>query len=621
MKKASIIAISLLFIAGFFNSCKEKDEVPVLSDTVDATNITGTTATSGGIVVDEGTSSVISRGVCWSIDTKPTISDAYTTDGSGIGSFASNITGLNGATTYYVRAYATNKEGTGYGTVVTLTTLGESPNATILTATEITTSTATLNCIINPNYLATTVTFEYGTTTDYGIKSNYAQNPVSGNSNTNINTILSGLLPGTIYHCRIKAENSLGITYGGDIVFTTLGNKPSITNTSVTDLSTNGATLKCDVNANYLPTTITFEYGTTTDYGNASDYAQNPLSEGTGTDTNINTNISGLLPGTLYHYRIKAVNSLGTTYSQDFTFTTLGGKPSIISTSILFLASNEVNINGIINANYLPTLVTIEYGATADYGSVAEGSPNPVTGSSNSNFSASISGLTIENTYHYRIKAVNELGIAYGEDNTFTLISQLTDIDGNTYHQIVIGTQTWMAENLKVTQLNDGTDIQLATTPATWSTISTPGYCWYNNDETTFKATYGALYNWHAVNTAKLCPSGWHVPSDAEWTILTDFLGGLDVAGGKLKKDGTNFWINPNTGATNESLFSAMPGGYRTYRAEGSFCHAYDDGTWWSSTPASGTTAWSRAMLYNSAAVLTPVNEKNYGVSVRCIKD
>src|SRR5271157_74086 len=120
-------------------------------------------------------------------------------------------------------------------------------------------------------------------------------------------------------------------------------------------------------------------------------------------------------------------------------------------------------------------------------------------------------------------------------DNAAGRISKntVTDIDGNVYHTINIGTQEWLAENLRTTRYSDGSPIPLVTDSLTWGKLITPGYCWYNNDSATFGRTYGALYNWHAVNTKKLAPKGWHVPSDSEWTILINFLGGEDVAGGQ----------------------------------------------------------------------------------------
>jgi uncharacterized protein (TIGR02145 family) len=159
----------------------------------------------------------------------------------------------------------------------------------------------------------------------------------------------------------------------------------------------------------------------------------------------------------------------------------------------------------------------------------------------------------------------------------------------------------------------------LVTDGIAWSNLITPGYCWYGNDEATYKNMYGALYNWYAVNVSSLCPSGWHVPNDAEWTILTNYLSKGDKVGGKLKDSGTTNWKIPNIGATNYSGFTALPGGYR-----------FDDGTYtylgsrvylWSSTEYSISDAWNRYMLYSDANVYRLFSHKTNGLSVRCIKD
>lgn len=195
----------------------------------------------------------------------------------------------------------------------------------------------------------------------------------------------------------------------------------------------------------------------------------------------------------------------------------------------------------------------------------------------------------------------------------------VTDVDGNVYHTVTIGSQVWMVENLKVTHYNDGTDIPLVEYGWDWVGLTTPGYCWFNNDSATYN-TRGAMYNWYAVNTGKLCPKGWHVPTDAEWTILINYLGGPSVAGGKLREAGTLHWTSPNTGATNESKFTLLPGGYRAYQ-NGTFLYLNDNSTLWSSTSITSSTAWSRSISYNSTEVLSVSNMNTYGISVRCIKD
>jgi uncharacterized protein (TIGR02145 family) len=174
----------------------------------------------------------------------------------------------------------------------------------------------------------------------------------------------------------------------------------------------------------------------------------------------------------------------------------------------------------------------------------------------------------------------------------------VTDIDGNVYHTVTIGTQTWMVENLKTTHYRDGEAIPYVTDSAIWNGLSTPAYCFYNNDAVANKATYGALYNWYTASSPKLCPVGWHVPTDAEWTTLMTYLGGQIVAGGKLKEQGTAHWNSPNTGADNSTGFTAVPGGCRTM----GLIQFYEIGTfgyWWSSTETSAKFAWYRYILTN----------------------
>lgn len=200
----------------------------------------------------------------------------------------------------------------------------------------------------------------------------------------------------------------------------------------------------------------------------------------------------------------------------------------------------------------------------------------------------------------------------------FIANSQVKDIDGNVYKTIKIGTQTWMVENLKTTKLNDGTAIPLVTDNAAWTALTTPGYCW-NNNTIANKAAYGALYNWYAVNTGKLAPTGWHVPTDAEWTTLATYLGGLSVAGGKLKEVGLANWQTPNTGATNETGFSGLPSGYRPIN--GVFYSIGTFGTWWSSTANDAISSWFRYVYNRGADMTRKIDAKTYGFSVRCLRD
>jgi uncharacterized protein (TIGR02145 family) len=192
----------------------------------------------------------------------------------------------------------------------------------------------------------------------------------------------------------------------------------------------------------------------------------------------------------------------------------------------------------------------------------------------------------------------------------------ISDVDRNCYPVVQIDTQFWMGANLRTTKYNDGTDIPLVTSRSEWMNLTTPGYCSYKFELVPY-VTYEVLYNWYTVNTGKLCPKGWHVPSDAEWKTLTDYLGGEDVAGGKMKS--VTGWETPNTGATNESGFSGLPGGGRIL--DGYFLNIGNFGGWWSSTEASAAHAWYRGLGNDYAGVSRYYYFKDYGFSVRCVRD
>ena len=204
----------------------------------------------------------------------------------------------------------------------------------------------------------------------------------------------------------------------------------------------------------------------------------------------------------------------------------------------------------------------------------------------------------------------------------------MTDQDGNTYKTVTIGNQTWMAENLRTTKYNDGTPIAHITNEDEWGyyngeySMVIPGqYCTYNNtiNEDTI-TTYGFLYNWFAVNTGKLAPKGWHVPTNDEWTILADYLGGQYVAGNRLKETGNAHWLEFNTRATNVSGFTALPGGFCSIGGLAFYYIGYFGG-WWSTTEGNTASAYYRCMEYKSDQLDIIFFNKKAGFSVRCVKD
>jgi uncharacterized protein (TIGR02145 family) len=417
--KITVIILLSVCLMATTQSCTKKPTIPTLT-TATVSAITQTSAISGGNVTGDGGAAVTARGVCWGTSQSPTTGSSKTSDGTGTGTFTSSITGLTANTTYYVRAYATNSEGTSYGNEVSFPT--------------------------SPISLATLTT----------------------------TTVTS-----------ITAATAVS---GGDIT-----------------------------------------------------------SDGGG-----------------------AITARGVCWSKA-------------------------------TAPLATGLHTTEIGTTGT-------------------FTSNLTGLTENTNYYIRAYAINSAGTAYGDEKSFTT-DQLKDADGNVYTTVTIGTQTWMKENLKVTKYRNGDVISPETSDDTyWSTTTSGAFCWYNNDAATHKNVYGALYNWHAVNdTRKLCPAGWHVPSDAEWTTLTQHLGGVGVAGGKLKS--TTGWTSPNEGATDEVGFSALPGGLRESYGVWTMVGYY--GWWWSSSdvPDQVGYAWERYMGNSSVDVTASPGGKSCGLSIRCLKD
>lgn len=233
--------------------------------------------------------------------------------------------------------------------------------------------------------------------------------------------------------------------------------------------------------------------------------------------------------------------------------------------------------------------------------------------------------------------AIDEVPVATAT-RTFDLFAGLvcpasptvTDIDGNTYPVVQIGNQCWMAANLKTTHYNDGSIIPNVTNDSAWTLLNDGAWSNYNNSPAN-DATYGKLYNWYAAANPNICPQGWHVPTEAEWQQLetslgmpgsvlgqTGFRGGAQNVGGKMKS--TTIWNAPNAGATNESGFSGLPGGYRSYLS-GSFSNLGNDGSLWSASEIDADLARSRGLGYGNQGVYRSISSKRKGICLRCVRD
>ncbi len=196
----------------------------------------------------------------------------------------------------------------------------------------------------------------------------------------------------------------------------------------------------------------------------------------------------------------------------------------------------------------------------------------------------------------------------------------LTDVDGNEYDTVKINSQFWMQQNLRTSHYRNGDKIPEITSMSIWSSLTSGAWCWYNNDSVQYASTYGKLYNWYAVNDPRgLAPEGWHIPLNSEWTSLSTSLGGDVIAGVEMKEAGTQHWLSPNTGATNSSRFTGLPGGY--CNKAGIFENIGRYGVWWSSTENNSIFAFYRYLNYSIPDFAGDFDDKHSGFSVRCIRD
>ncbi|MEI7420602.1 MAG: FISUMP domain-containing protein [Prolixibacteraceae bacterium] len=694
--------------------------------TAGITNITLSTASGGGTIIDDGGAAITARGICWGSATNPTINGSKTTDGAGIGSFTSSMAGLTPNTTYYVRTYATNAIGTTYGNEVSFKSLTGISSLTTASLTNITASTANGGG---------TITDDGGSAiTARGVCWGTATNPtitgsktVDGSGTGTFISSISGLIAGTTYYVRAYSTNSLGTYYGNSVSFTsqlspivfnssksygslndvdgntyktiTIGTQtwlaenlkttkyndgtdiplitdgnawPKLTSSGYCWYNNDMAAYKSVYGALYNWYTINTgklcpsgwhvpditEYLTLINYLGGSSIAGGKLKEGgtthwdsPNTNATNETGFSAIPSGLRFdnavfdHSRLYSDFWLSTEYDANNAYSHINGsngdydqQGSVLKTrgeSVRCLQNQAPTVTTITVSNVTSSTCSTGGNIPSDGGitvtargvcwstTTAPTISNSKTtdGTGTGSFTSSITGLTAGTTYYVRAYATNSGGTAYGNEVSFKTTSvvtgSVTDADGNVYSTITIGKQVWMGSNLKTTKYNDNTAIPLVTDNTAWAALTTPSYCWYNNDATTNKNTYGALYNWYTVNTGKLCPTGWHVPTDPEWTVLTTYLGGQSVAGGKLKETGTNHWLAPNSGATNETSFTGMPGGCRF--ASGEFYYINNDGRWWSTSLSSIDRAIQFIMVsYNGTGWQSP-SDFGPGYSVRCI--
>ncbi|MEI7664169.1 MAG: GEVED domain-containing protein, partial [Bacteroidota bacterium] len=302
------------------------------------------------------------------------------------------------------------------------------PTITTTAATTITTTTATLNGTVNANGASTAVTVQYGLTVAYGTTVAGVPSPVTGSTATGVSAAITGLTPNTLFHFRVVGVNSAGTTYGNDMTFTTLASAPSVLTQAATAITAATATLNGTVNANNNSTTVSFDYGLTVAYG--TNVAGVPATATGSAGTTVTAALTGLVPNTLYHFRVNGVNVAGTSNGGDLTFTTAQVAPTVTTTAATLVTNSSATMNGTINANNLSTTASFDYGLTVAYGTSVAATPATVTGSANTNVSANLTGLTINTTYHYRVKGVSSAGTSLGSDQTFFTVCNLAAAAG-----------------------------------------------------------------------------------------------------------------------------------------------------------------------------------------------
>ena len=618
MKKLFRISAVILFVLSIFliHSCKKDKPTPPIITTTAASAITQTTATSGGNITSDGGASVTAHGVCWSTTSGPTTAlSTKTTDGTGTGIFISSITALTAGTVYYVKAYATNSAGTAYGNEISFTsTASIVPILTTTAASAITQTTATSggNVTSDGGAAVTARGVCWSTTTGPTTALNTKTTDDTG---TGIFTSsITALTAGIVYYVRAYATNSAGTAYGNELTFTT----------SAVTLTVPGAPTIGTASAGNTQVVITFTAPVSNGGSVITGYTvTSSPGNFTGTGSASPILVTGLTNGTAYTFTVTATNAIGTSLassaSNSITPSTVPGAPTGVSAT-----------TG--NAQATVTFTApVSNGGSAITGYTVTSSPGNFIGSGSSS-PITVTGLINGYANTFTVTAINAIGnsLASSASNSVTPLGPITDKDDNVYNIVTIGTQVWMAENLKTTKYNDGTAIPNITDYTTWAALTTGAYSDYSNNPAN-SAAYGRLYNWYAVDNnagtkvasnggKNVCPTGWHVPTDAEWTTLTTYLGGESVAGDKLKETGTIHWITPNTGATNETEFTALPGGARNNDGSCTNNIGYT-GYWWSSTKYSTLGAWIWYINDNYANIGSYYDDERTGYSVRCVMD
>ena len=526
------LSIFFIFVIVIISACKKSEDKTVIAPSLTTktpSSITTTTADVGGYVSSDGGASVTERGVCYSTSQTPTVFDFVVIESGGTGNFQCTLSGLDPSTKYYARAYALNSAGTGYGNQVSFTTLTSADLPTVTTA-------AISNITQKSAQGGGNVTNDGGTQVNQkGVCWSTSQNPTISDNHTSdgsgtgsFTSAMAGLTANTKYYVRAYATNSSGTAYGSQVSFQTSGGSgqtPTVTTSAITNITQTTATGGGNVASEGSSTATARGVCWSTSSNPTTSDSHTDDGSGTGSFT---SDISSLTENTTYYVRAFATNSTGTAYGNKISFTTTSGGtvPTVTTASITNITESTATGGG---------NVTVQGSSSVTARGVCwSTSPNPTIsdpytsdGGGTGDFTSGITGLIANTPYYVRAYATNSKGSGYGDQETFTTsagssgepcpgMPTITDSrDGQIYPTVQIGSQCWLQKNMN------------------YSTGSSRCYDNYASNCN----TYGRLYDWQTVLGA--CPSGWHLPSDAQWTTLTTFLGGTGVAGGKMKSTGT----------------------------------------------------------------------------------
>jgi uncharacterized protein (TIGR02145 family) len=612
----------------------------------------------GGNITNDGGSSIVLRGVCYSTSPNPNMGNSRTEDGLGTGSFNTVLRGLTSSTTYYARSYAKNSNGVVvYGNEVSFTTSSSLPGVRCP-------GTPTVTDIDGNLYHTVQIGNQCWTQSNLKVsKYRNGDNIPTGLSNSAWQNTTSGAY--AIYDNNPVNDTLYGKLYNHYAVMDNRGLCPTGWHVP-TDGEWNLLTIYLDPNSDTGCGSYPYCAPSCQIGGSLKSTITQPLLGGWISSPYPNTNVSGfsgLGAGYRNHDYFNGVylelNNVGFWWSSTLLPPFASGRDITAGNDCIAKVKHDVRFGFSVRClkDVIPSVttttvsnvtatsattggdVTQDGGAAVTARGVAYGTLSSPTisglitndGTGTGTFTSNLTGLSPSTTYYVRAYATNSVGTAYGNEVSFTTpaipafacgSSSITDVDGNSYQTVQIGTQCWTQSNLKVSKYRNGDNIPTGLSNTAWQNTTAGAYAIYDNNPVN-DGLYGKLYNHYTVmDTRGLCPTGWHVPTDGEWTTLETFLGGSSVAGGALKSTGIQptpgGWVSPNAGATNSSGFSARPGGRREYNS--GFVDVVAYGSWWSSS-LSGTDVWARYLHYDAGNITRGTEYLPHGFSVRCLRD